>query len=510
MKKVFLFLSCFFFAFIHIGSAQKRITAWRTKAVVSLEGYGKFEEIIIDSTAINEVYKNKVPFIEITIPDKNNQQLTAVLAEMPMNHVRVKTNNKDYITGIELPKIFRGKIAGLQARHDVLLTLAPDYISFTAYLPGETITVEQDSRQNGAYVLLNSADLVYKTNPFTCGLSDTKPVDKTEQQHFSKVNSTLAASDKCTFVFVDCTNRLFRNRGENVQNTINYVYSIWNGAGNAFRNEQLNVLISEINVWTASDPFDVSSSTTVANKSFADFYRDNYWGNMAMLLDWSTLNAAIAGGYGWAKSVEPNTCGNYIASPSPAWNFGSFIYNNLNPAVFGTLSYSNFPAAAIAHQVYISVHELGHLFSSWHTHSCNWPGGPIDNCVALEGSCTATGMLPATGGTFMSYCDQTSVGNNFNNGFGTLPGDTIRQFVVNNACISNCTSCVANDVIGNIAVSGFQQKEVTNQLIANGNLTTPNGFLKLDAGSRVVLQPGFRVTEGNKVQVIIDGCGGIR
>jgi Metallo-peptidase family M12 len=510
MKRVFLFLPCLFFAFSNTGLAQKKIIPWKTKAIVSLEGYGKFEEIMIDSNAINHVYENNIPFLEITITDKNDHPLTAVLAEMPMNNVRIKTNNKDYIAEVELPKIFRGKIDGLQNRHDVLLTLARDYISFTAYLPGETITVEQDSRPDGGYVLLNSADLVYKTNAFNCGLSETKPLDKVEPKQSLNVNSTLAASDKCTFVFVDCSNRLFRNRGENVQNTINYVYSIWNGTGSAFRNEQLNVLISEINVWTASDPFDVSSSTTVANKSFADFYQDNYWGNMAMLLDWSNLNAAIAGGYGWAKSVEPNTCGNYIASPSPSWNFGSFIYNNLNPAVFGTLSYSNFPAAAIAHQVYISVHELGHLFSSWHTHSCNWPGGPIDNCVTQEGGCTATGMLPATGGTFMSYCDQTSVGNNFNNGFGTLPGDTIRQFVVNNACISNCTSCVVNDVIGNIAVTGFQQKEVTNQLIANGNLSTTNGLLKLDAGNKIILQPGFRVAAGNKVQVIIDGCGGIR
>jgi hypothetical protein len=34
--------------------------------------------------------------------------------------------------------------------------------------------------------------------------------------------------------------------------------------------------------------------------------------------------------------------------------------------------------------------------------------------------------------------------------------------------------------------------------------------MKLDAGTRVTLSPGFRANDGSKVQVYIEGCGGVR
>ncbi|MBC7937738.1 MAG: hypothetical protein H7Y86_20505 [Rhizobacter sp.] len=508
MNKIMLCLCMLFFAVSLY--AQKTSLLWSVQRTAALKGYGKVEEIIIDSNAVNALYNENTTFFEIAITDKNNNNQTVLLAEDAIKEVKIKINNKEYLPDAKLPKLYRGTIRGMTAKHEVLLTIAPNYVSFVAYLPSETITIEPDSRKNGAYVMLNSADRPYKKLPFDCGLPDVVTGKKDTQVSSVNINNNRAPEDKCTFVFVDCTNSLFKSKGGTVQNTLNYVYSIWNGVRTAFSNEQLNVFISEINVWTVADPFDTTSTTMVANRSFADFYQNNYWGNMAMLLDWSDLNGAIAGGYGWAKSVEPNTCGNYNATPDPVWNFGSFIYNNLNPSPFGTVVYSNFPVAALAQQVYITTHELGHLFGSWHTHSCNWPGGAIDNCVAVEGPCASTGFIPPSGGTFMSYCSQVSAGINFNNGFGLLPGAVIRQFTENNTCISNCSPCTLNDVVGSLTAFGFLQKEVTNQLIANGTLTTQNGFIKLDAGTKVILQNGFKVLQGSKVQVIIDGCGGIR
>jgi hypothetical protein len=489
--------------------AQNEQALWTVKATKKVSNFGRYQEVEINNAAIEKIYYSTENYIQLPFADINGNVMMADMVLKPMEKVKVKTNNKQYRSDILIPKTFAGKIRNAAYGSNILLTIAPRYISVQAYLDNENILLEPDKRNLNEFVLIHTPDIVYKQKPWECGMTDDMSVAKKTQRTLSAA-SPLASADKCVFVFVDCSNALYSNQGSDVQSTINYVYSIWNNLRTSYANEQMNVLISEINVWTGRDSFDASGSSFAANLSFANFYKDNYWGNMAMLLDWSNVNGGIAGGYGWAKSLSPNTCGNYDTSRTPVWNFGSFAYCNLN----GGGTFINAPVPTLDWQIEVCIHELGHLFSSWHTHSCRWPGGAIDNCVAVEAisgnpPCTP-GPAPTNGGTIMSYCHLSSVGINFNNGFGTLPGDTIRQFVVNNSCISNCTSCITNDVIGNIVVTSFQQKEVTNQLIANGNLTTPNGFLKLDAGSKIILQPGFRVTAGNKVQAIIDGCGGIR
>lgn len=53
----------------------------------------------------------------------------------------------------------------------------------------------------------------------------------------------------------------------------------------------------------------------------------------------------------------------------------------------------------------IIAHEIGHNFGSPHTHSCSWPGGPIDYCG--EASCDGFPVYKGGIGTIMSYCGDT-------------------------------------------------------------------------------------------------------
>lgn len=55
----------------------------------------------------------------------------------------------------------------------------------------------------------------------------------------------------------------------------------------------------------------------------------------------------------------------------------------------------------------IIMHELGHSFGSPHTHSCEWPGGPIDFCSPLEGGPCYDGSMEVRSrpASLMSYCD---------------------------------------------------------------------------------------------------------
>ena len=68
---------------------------------------------------------------------------------------------------------------------------------------------------------------------------------------------------------------------------------------------------------------------------------------------------------------------------------------------------SNFPGPNNPDlEVDLFCHELGHTLGSPHTHSCVWPGGPIDRCTNVE----STNVLCQDGyreyvlGSLMSYC----------------------------------------------------------------------------------------------------------
>ncbi|MCE7062059.1 zinc-dependent metalloprotease [Dyadobacter sp. CY343] len=68
---------------------------------------------------------------------------------------------------------------------------------------------------------------------------------------------------------------------------------------------------------------------------------------------------------------------------------------------------SNFPVPGNSYiDVDLLCHELGHTLGSPHTHSCSWPGGPIDRCTNVEGATSECedGYQEYVNGSIMSYC----------------------------------------------------------------------------------------------------------
>lgn len=112
-------------------------------------------------------------------------------------------------------------------------------------------------------------------------------------------------------------------------------------------------------------------------------------------------------------------------------------------------SYSNVPSYSWS--VFVVTHEFGHLFGSRHTHACVWNGNntAIDGCSScMESSNPSVNTcnncvvppIPSGGGTIMSYCHLQSAGVNFNLGFGTQPGNVIRNSVENASCLCTCAN----------------------------------------------------------------------
>jgi hypothetical protein len=108
----------------------------------------------------------------------------------------------------------------------------------------------------------------------------------------------------------------------------------------------------------------------------------------------------------------------------------------------------------------------------------------------------------------MSYCVGAGQFVNFNNGFGTLPGNAVRSFVDGSTCLVNCPACPATLTVGALG-NGPNHFEASNTIFANG-LLPATSISVFDAGSKVTLSPGFRVNNGAILKIINNGCGGIR
>jgi hypothetical protein len=255
---------------------------------------------------------------------------------------------------------------------------------------------------SGQYVLYRSADLLAQ-NPHSCATDDVT-------MHIGSEEPTVderGIGCKTVEIYFECDYKLFQDKGSSVNNATNYVTALFNQISALYAVENVGVAISEIYVWSSPDPYQSFNSTASVLNAFKANKGTNFNGNLAHFLSTRSLGGGIA--YVDVICVK------------------SFAFG-----VSGIqATFQNVPTYSWS--VEVVTHELGHNLGSPHTQSCTWPGGAIDNCVNTEGGC-APGPAPVGGGTIMSYCHLTSYGINFNNGFGPLPGNKIRDRVLAATC----------------------------------------------------------------------------
>lgn len=240
--------------------------------------------------------------------------------------------------------------------------------------------------------------------------STTEPLGYMEQMRsYLEPSANKTTSTKCVKVYIECDYALFQNKGS-VTNATNFITAVFNNVATLYNNEQITTSVSQVYVWTTQDPYPTNSSSDALNSFKAT--RTSFNGDIAHL---AALGGANLGGIAWIDVLCNNTY--------------HYAYSNIYS------SYSTVPTYSWT--VYVMTHEMGHNLGSPHTQSCSWTGGALDNCYTTEGGCAA-GPAPTNGGTIMSYCHLTSYGINFNNGFGTQPGNLIRNRVNAAACLTTC------------------------------------------------------------------------
>ncbi|HIG58248.1 MAG TPA: hypothetical protein EYQ21_02440 [Flavobacteriales bacterium] len=250
---------------------------------------------------------------------------------------------------------------------------------------------------------------------FSCAADDIA------QEKVEKIASQKSMVLECVEIAIDIDKYTYDTFGD-CDAAINWSLAILAGVDEIYRtsmNDMVTLQASYINIWLTTDPY----ASYVENAgSMLDALRSTWMNDATLnssnhdLIHLMTKRGNTGtGGIAWLDGLCNSWGVAFSAHMDNSTNFNIPSYNwNLN----------------------VVGHEIGHNFGASHTHWCGWPGGPIDNCGDLEGSCSGyTNNPTAQLGTMMSYCHAIGGGS------VTL---AFHQIVIDNALVpgANAASCI--------------------------------------------------------------------
>ncbi len=405
--------------------------------------FGEMVKVSLLPDALNSVASDKPATMELEIPSTNNSIVILQLAEVNIltsdfnvaTKTATGTKSYNYSPGV----FYRGIIKGDEYSTATISIFQNEMIGLFTNSEG-TFTIGKLTDESEDYVIYNSTKSNYQP-AMNCGTDDS---------NYQIETNTIDRGVGCkeVSIYFECDYQLYLDKGSNVTNVVNYVTGLFSQVATMYINENIVITLQSVYVWTVADPYVALSTASSILSPFATDNSPLTTPNLGHFLS----TRSIGGGVAWLNVL----CSQYS-------NFAvSGIYN----------SYSNVPTYSWS--VMVISHELGHNFGSPHTHSCSWTGGAIDNCgptagYPTEGGC-ANGPTPVGGGTVMSYCHLVGgVGINFNNGFGTQPGDLIRARTI----AANCVNATGTLPAG-LSVSGLSASTATlswNSVVGATNYT---------------------------------------
>ena len=371
----------------------------------------------IDKEAVKKTFRRQPESLRLEIPFPDGMKtIDFVSTDIHAPGFQVlNAQGRDVSSGLELPVHFKGKnnrrgkeLASLSLFSDgnfVLLYSDNNGNVNVSALPENLRTEGYD------YVSFLDSDLK-KQNPFQCGIDHDGPVPANPQAN-SQQPSQVQNDSICrlTEIYWECDFDMFQ-KGGSIQGTLNQFEAMFTGTAILYEIETINIGVKAVKVWDSPDPYTYTSSFTALDDFQAAGNAANWPGQLAHLLSTRPLNL---GGVAYLNAI----CTDF-----------RYGFSNID-FFFADLPVYSWTLSTIAH-------ELGHNFSSNHTHNCGWEVAPgvfqqIDSCWNAEGGCQS--IVKGRVGTIMSYCHLTG-SVNLSLGFGPLPGNKIRQGYANMPCVA--------------------------------------------------------------------------
>jgi hypothetical protein len=363
--------------------------------------------------------------ISLVLP-VNNKKTVLELLEVPGSFYdyEVATSDGKKYSANKAIKHYRGVVNGVPNSLAAITFYENEIIGLIATDEGN-FNIAKD-KQSGKHLLYNDKNLREKP-VFECGTIDDYSTSYDPeillQQHditqqYAVTQNVVPVSKMVKFYF-ETEYDIFQNKGS-ISAVEAYITALFNQVAVLYQNENILTYISQINIWTSTDPYTATDPETLLVQFRNN--RTSFNGDLGQLLTFRNINGGWSAGFSGLCNND-NTLKLSVA----------MIYS----------TYDNVPTYSWS--VEVITHEFGHLLGSRHTHACVWNGNntAIDGCWATEPTTTGGIACPNPGyptngnkGTIMSYCHLDGrPGINFNLGFGQQPGNVIRNSVANASCL---------------------------------------------------------------------------
>lgn len=380
----------------------------------------------IDGQRLQEINRSKPGNMTFKVPGSDGNIIEAELVRVDLlkEDFRIKLINagSETLERFEGGLYYSGIIKGDETSIVSVSIFKDNVIGIYSTSTGNYVlgTIkDENKRVTSDYMFYNEADALNAPG-FECGAGDTYNEFYRGTGNISNGNS-IKSSNRTTSpidIYFVCDYKMYQDNGSNQNQTSQFVTGAFLHVKTLYTNEQIPVEISQIGVYTGTDPYANLTSSTAILEAFGTQTKNDFEGDLAHLL--STRQAGF-GGIAWIDVL----CQSY----EPTSQSGRYAFSNIDNEYL--------PYPVYSWTVMVITHETGHNIGSMHTHACVWPtvSGQIDSCYASEGGCV-NGTRTNNNGTVMSYCHLNGA-INLTRGFGPLPGDTIRAGYNNALCLDN-------------------------------------------------------------------------
>jgi len=372
------------------------------------ENVDKSVELILDETVTNLLLNEKRDWLTLKVPVNENNYFELELVRHNIQKPGYKVTLSNPVTQPYQPAdmVFYKGIIKNDNQSLAAVTISDNQIRILASDRDGNYIVGKLPNSDSKYVLYNDVNLK-QDPPLSCGT----PYEPQTGSVDANTAGTTTVNGQCVPVYIEADFTFYQDNGNSINNVEVYLNGLFNEVETIYFNESIGVGISEIYVHTVPGPYYNMTNTNDALRAFNQLRQNNFNGRLAHLVS----GRPLGGGRAWVDML----C--------------SINYNHAVSQLYGY--YYAFPT--YSWDVYVFAHEMGHNFGSWHTHDCVWNGNntAIDGCGTPD-VCSRPG-IPPSGGTIMSYCHLIS-DINFSLGFGSQPGDLLRNRFNNSSCILEC------------------------------------------------------------------------